>query len=58
MIVNYYGFSSDFSCDFIECIASKEGAETGRFIDGTPFNNYDIKQMTKTTTDNNKQQKH
>ena len=28
--------------NFIECIASKEAAITGHFVDGTPFNNYDI----------------
>jgi DNA-directed RNA polymerase II subunit RPB2 len=29
----------------IECVASKEAAETGHFVDGTPFNNYDISQL-------------
>jgi hypothetical protein len=29
----------------MECMASKVGALTGEFIDGTPFNDYDIKQL-------------
>jgi DNA-directed RNA polymerase II subunit RPB2 len=46
LILNPHGFPSRMSLgDFIECIASKEGAETGRFIDGTPFNNYDVSQF-------------
>jgi DNA-directed RNA polymerase II subunit RPB2 len=29
----------------IESVASKIGANTGEFIDGTPFNNYDVSQL-------------
>jgi intein/homing endonuclease len=29
----------------VECMASKVGALVGEFIDGTPFNDYDIKQL-------------
>jgi DNA-directed RNA polymerase II subunit RPB2 len=46
LILNPHGFPSRMSLgDFIECIASKVGSETGRFIDGTPFNNYDVSQF-------------
>ena len=29
----------------VECMASKEAALSGHFVDGTPFNNYDVKQL-------------
>ena len=46
LILNPHGYPSRMSLGhFIECIASKEAAETGHFVDGTPFNNYDIKQF-------------
>lgn len=46
LILNPHGYPSRMSLGhFIECIASKEAAETGRFVDGTPFNNYNIKQI-------------
>jgi DNA-directed RNA polymerase II subunit RPB2 len=46
LILNPHGFPSRMSLgDFIECIASKVGSETGSFIDGTPFNNYDVSQF-------------
>ena len=46
LILNPHGYPSRMSLGhFIECIASKEAAETGHFVDGTPFNNYDIGQL-------------
>jgi DNA-directed RNA polymerase II subunit RPB2 len=46
LILNPHGFPSRMSIsNFIECLVSKEAAETGHFVDGTPFNNYDIKQV-------------
>jgi intein/homing endonuclease len=29
----------------VECLASKEGAIAGHFVDGTPFNNYDTRKL-------------
>ena len=31
----------------VECLSSKIGAIEGKFIDGTPFNNYDVRQLPK-----------
>lgn len=46
LILNPHGYPSRMSLGhFIECVASKEAAETGHFVDGTPFNNYDISQL-------------
>jgi hypothetical protein len=46
LILNPHGYPSRMSLGhFIECLASKEAAETGHFVDGTPFNNYDVKQL-------------
>ena len=46
VIVNPHGFPSRMAmANFIECLASKEAAESGHFIDGTPFNNYDVMQL-------------
>ena len=46
LILNPHGYPSRMSLGhFIECIASKEAAETGHFVDGTPFNNGDISQI-------------
>ena len=46
MILNPHGYPSRMSLGhFIECLASKEAAATGHFVDGTPFNNYDISQI-------------
>ena len=46
LILNPHGYPSRMSLGhFIECLASKEAAETGHFVDGTPFNNYDISQI-------------
>ena len=46
LILNPHGYPSRMSLGhFIECLASKEAAETGHFVDGTPFNNYNISQI-------------
>jgi hypothetical protein len=46
LILNPHGYPSRMSVGhFIECLVSKEAAETGHFVDGTPFNNYDISQI-------------
>lgn len=46
LILNPHGYPSRMSLGhFIECLTSKEAAETGHFVDGTPFNNYDISQI-------------
>lgn len=46
LILNPHGYPSRMSLGhFIECLASKEAAESGHFVDGTPFNNYDITQL-------------
>uniref|UniRef100_A0A6C0EE33 DNA-directed RNA polymerase n=1 Tax=viral metagenome TaxID=1070528 RepID=A0A6C0EE33_9ZZZZ len=46
LILNPHGYPTRMSLGhFIECLASKEAAETGHFVDGTPFNNYDVKQL-------------
>jgi DNA-directed RNA polymerase II subunit RPB2 len=46
LIFNPHGFPKRMSlAQFIETMASKEAAESGYFVDGTPFNNYDIKQL-------------
>jgi len=45
MILNPHGYPSRMSLGhFIECLVSKEAAESGHFVDGTPFNNYDMTQ--------------
>ena len=31
----------------IECMAAKVGSIQGKFIDGTPFNNYDVRELPK-----------
>jgi DNA-directed RNA polymerase II subunit RPB2 len=46
LILNPHGFPSRMSLGhFIECLAAKTVAETGKFIDGTPFNDYDVNQL-------------
>ncbi len=46
LILNPHGYPSRMSLGhFIECLASKEAAETGHFVDGTPFNNYNVQQL-------------
>ena len=47
LILNPHGYPTRMSLGhFIECLASKEAAETGHFVDGTPFNDYDIKSVS------------
>jgi DNA-directed RNA polymerase II subunit RPB2 len=46
LILNPHGYPSRMSLGhFIECLASKKAAETGHFVDGTPFNNYNVQQL-------------
>ena len=46
LILNPLCFPSRMSLgEIIECLAAKEAAETGHFVDGTPFNNYDVTQL-------------
>jgi DNA-directed RNA polymerase II subunit RPB2 len=46
LILNPHGYPSRMSIShFIETLASKFGALTGKFVDGTPFNNYDVKEL-------------
>ena len=46
LILNPHGYPSRMSLgQFIEAMASKEAAESGHFVDGTPFNDYDVKQL-------------
>jgi DNA-directed RNA polymerase II subunit RPB2 len=46
LILNPCGYPSRMCLgQFIECLASKEAAETCHFVDGTPFNNYDINNL-------------
>ena len=46
IIINPHGYPTRMSVGhFIECLAAKEAAESGHFVDGTPFNNYDVKQL-------------
>ena len=48
LILNPHGFPSRMSLGhFIECLAAKEASESGHFVDGTPFNNYDILEIPK-----------
>ena len=43
IMLNPHGYPSRMSMGhFIECLVSKEAAETCHFVDGTPFNKYDI----------------
>ena len=46
LIVNPTGYVKRMALgQFIEMMASKEAAEAGHFVDGTPFNNYDVKKL-------------
>ena len=46
LIMNPHGIPSRMThAQILECLASKYGAETGQFIDGTPFNNYDVAKL-------------
>ena len=48
LIVNPHGFPKRMSvAHFIETLSSKVAAETGEFVDGTPFNDYDVSQLPK-----------
>lgn len=48
IILNPHAFPSRMSvAHFIETLAAKQGAEKGEFVDGTPFNNYDIMSLPK-----------
>jgi len=47
-IINPLGYPKRMSLGhFLECIGSKIAAETGKFIDGTPFNDIDISEFPK-----------
>jgi len=46
LIMNPHAIPSRMTvAQLIECIASKVGAIKGHFIDGTPFNNYNVRQI-------------
>ena len=46
LIMNPHGIPSRMThAQLLECLASKYGAETGQYIDGTPFNNYDVAKL-------------
>jgi DNA-directed RNA polymerase beta subunit/intein/homing endonuclease len=46
LLLNPQGFPTRMSvAHFIETLAAKVASITGEFVDGTPFNNYDIKQL-------------
>ena len=46
LIMNPHSIPSRMTvAQLIECIASKIGAVSGEFIDGTPFNNYDVTKL-------------
>jgi len=46
MILNTHSQISRMTIgQLVECIASKEAAINGHFVDGTPFNDYDIKEI-------------
>jgi DNA-directed RNA polymerase beta subunit/intein/homing endonuclease len=46
LIMNPHSIPSRMTvAQLVECVASKIAALTGEFIDGTPFNNYDVTQL-------------
>lgn len=46
LIMNPHGIPSRMThAQLLECLASKYGAETGQYVDGTPFNNYDVAKL-------------
>ena len=46
LLLNPHGYPSRMSLgQFIETMASKEAAESGHFVDGTPFSNYDVTKL-------------
>ena len=48
LILNPHGFPKRMSIGlFIETIASKQAAATGRYVDGTPFNDSNLEEMFK-----------
>jgi DNA-directed RNA polymerase II subunit RPB2 len=47
VIINPHGYPRRMSMGhFIECIGAKIAALTGNFVDGTPFNNFDVKTLS------------
>uniref|UniRef100_A0A6C0H874 DNA-directed RNA polymerase n=1 Tax=viral metagenome TaxID=1070528 RepID=A0A6C0H874_9ZZZZ len=45
-ILNPHAFPSRMSVGYlIECLAAKQGVLSGKFIDGTPFNDYDVSKL-------------
>ena len=46
LIMNPHGIPSRMThAQILECLASKYGAITGQYVDGTPFNNYDVSKL-------------
>ena len=46
MIMNPHSIPSRMTCgQLVECLASKEAAINGHFVDGTPFNDYNIREI-------------
>jgi DNA-directed RNA polymerase II subunit RPB2 len=46
LIMNPNALPSRLTCgQLVECLASKEAAITGHFVDGTPFNDYDVSKL-------------
>jgi DNA-directed RNA polymerase II subunit RPB2 len=46
LIMNPHGIPSRMThAQLLECLASKYGAITGQYVDGTPFNNYDVSKL-------------
>jgi DNA-directed RNA polymerase II subunit RPB2 len=46
LILNPHGYPSRMSLGhFIECLSAKEAAETGHFVDGTSFSDYDVTKL-------------
>ena len=45
IIMNPHNFSRMTISQLIECLSSKVGAINGEFIDGTPFSNYNVREL-------------
>jgi DNA-directed RNA polymerase II subunit RPB2 len=46
IIMNPHGLPSRMTTgQLVECLSSKEGAISGHFVDGTPFNDYDVRKL-------------